>query len=226
MNARTLTIAAIFLAGPALAGAQTQVIDEGTFRLSVGGTPVGTETFTIQRSGTGETATVIAQGRIVLDSGEQVRAAIQVDGSDLRASAYHIEISGTESESYRGQAAGSRFRATIRSPAGEMMREYLAGQGAVVIDDGVAHQHYFLAARGTGSIAIIIPRQSRQLSATVTDAGSESIQVGDRSVRARRLDIQPAGMPARSVWVDDQNRVLRLAIPDDRFVAMRTSLPD
>ncbi|NIP78666.1 MAG: hypothetical protein GWM90_05455, partial [Gemmatimonadetes bacterium] len=44
------------------AQAQTTVIDEGTFRLSVRGTPVGTETFTIRRSGSGENTTTVAQG--------------------------------------------------------------------------------------------------------------------------------------------------------------------
>ena len=226
MKARYLTFAILALALPTFANAQTQVVDEGSFRLSVGGTPVGTETFSIQRSGSGAGATVIAQGRVVLDSGEQVRAAIQLDGPDLRPSAYQIEVSGNEVESYRGQAAGTRFRATIRSSEGEMMREYLAGQGAVIIDDGVAHQHYFLATHEAGSAAIIIPRQSRQVSATITPRGNETIRIGDRSVSARRIDIQPTGMPARTIWVDDQNRVLRLSIPEERFEAVRTALPN
>lgn len=221
-----LAAAATLAANPP-AAAQTVVVDEGSFRLSVNGTPVGTETFAIRRSGTGASATLIAQGRIALDSGEQTRALLQVEGPGLRPSAYQIEVTGPEAQRIRGQAAGNRFRATIVSTAGETMREYLASEGAVVLDDGVAHHHYFLAGAvdADGRVPIIIPRQSRQVSAVVEDAGTETIRIAGTAVTARRLDVEPAGMPGRTVWVDEQGRVLRLEIPDDGFVAERTALP-
>jgi hypothetical protein len=232
MTARTaaaFAIAATLVAPFAAtgAGAQTAVVDEGTFRLSIRGSTVGTETFSIRRSGSGAGATVVAQGRIVLDSGEQTRALLQVDGPGLRPSAYQIEVAGPDRQSIRGQAAGNRFRATIVSTAGEMLREYLASDGAVVLDDGVAHQHYFLVQRLGEStrIPIIIPRQSRQISAEVSAAGSETIEIDGQSVTARRIEIRPAGMPARTIWVDSDDRVLRLRIPDEGYAAERTSLP-
>ena len=206
--------------------AQTTVVDEGSFRLSIRGTPVGTETFAIRRSGTGDAATHVAQGRIALDSGEQTRALLQVEGPDLRPSAYQIEVTGPEKQSIRGQAAGNRFRATIVSTAGETMREYIASEGAIVLDDGVAHQYYFLAGSVDGGrVPIIIPRQSRQISASVSSAGTESIRVAGVSVSARRIVVEPAGLPQRIVWVDGEGRVLRLEIPDESFVAERTALP-
>jgi hypothetical protein len=230
MIARTslsVTLTAILCAGAVGAQAQTTVIDEGTFRLSVRGTPVGTETFTIRRSGSGANTTTVAQGRVVLDTGEQTRALLQVEGPGLRPSAYQIEVSAPERQSISGQATGNRFRATIVSTAGEQMREYLASDGAVVLDDGVAHQHYFLIAglEGDDRVPIIIPRQSRQISATVSAEGTEQIQVAGQQVSARRYSIQPAGTPARTVWVDDQDRVLRVRIPDEAYVAERSSLP-
>lgn len=224
MIARIASFLAITTIAAAPAVAQTVVVDEGSFRLSINGTPVGTETFAIRRSGTGDAATIVAQGRIVLDSGEQTRALLQVEGSSLRPSAYQIEVTGPETQSIRGQAAGNRFRATIVSTAGETMREYLASEGAVVLDDGVAHQHYFLAS-ASGRVPIIIPRQSRQVSATVTAAGSENIRVAGSTVSARRIDVEPAGLPPRIVWVDDQGRVLRLEIPQEGFTAERVALP-
>lgn len=228
MNVRIATASiALAILAAAPAAAQNVVIDEGTFRLSVRGTPVGTETFNIRRTGSGNTATLIAQGRVVLDSGEQTRALLQVEGPGLRPSAYQIEVTGPERQSIRGQAAGNRFRATIVSTGGETMREYLASEGAVVLDDGVAHQHFFLAERldGDGSVPIIIPRQSRQVNATIRTVASETIQVAGQSVRARRLEVQPAGLPARTVWLDDEGRVLRLSIPEDQYLAERTALP-
>lgn len=227
MIARTATVLLAAALATAPAAAQTTVIDEGTFRLSLRGTPVGTETFAIRRSGSGDASTIVAQGRISLDSGEQSRALLQVEGPALRPSAYQIEVAGAEKQSIRGQAAGNRFRATIVSTAGETMREYLASEGAVVLDDGVAHQHYFLATAvdGDGRVPIIIPRQSRQISASIRDAGRESITVAGSQVNARRIEIEPAGMSRRVVWVDAQDRVLRFEIPDDRYLAERSALP-
>lgn len=209
------------------AAAQSTIIDEGSFRLSINGTAVGTESFSIRQSGTGSAATIVAQGRVVLDSGEQTRGVLQVEGPALRPSAYQIEVTGAETQSIRGQAAGNRFRATIVSSAGETMREYLAGDGAVILDDGVAHHYYFLAEvpeRGE-RVPVIIPRQSRQVVSTVTSAGTESISVAGSTVSARRLRVEPNGLTPRTVWVDSQNRVLRLEIPADGFVAERTALP-
>ena len=223
----SLSLALVLLAPAGSLAAQTVVIDEGTFRLSVRGTPVGTETFAIRRNGDGPGATTVAQGRIVLDSGEQTRSLLQFEGPDLRPTAYQIEVTGSEKQSISGQAAGNRFRATIVSTAGEQMREYLASDGAVILDEGVAHQHYFLllATNGNGQTPVIVPRQSRQVRAQVTEAGRESITIGGRSIDARRLQIAPQGLPARTLWVDDQNRILRVRIPDSGYLAERTTLP-
>lgn len=227
ISTRHLWTALAALAASALtAQAQTSVIDEGTFRLSVRGTTVGTETFTIRRSGSGANATTVAQGRIVLETGQQTQAVLELQGASLRPAAYQIEVRGDDRQNITGRAAGNRFRATIVSSSGEQMREYLASQGAVVLDEGVAHQYYFLASEPLdGHVPIIIPRQSRQVSATVAIQGSETITIADTSVQARRIHVQPQGLAERIVWVDDQGRVLRLQIPADDFVAERTALP-
>ncbi len=224
----TLALALGTLAmAPAPALGQTTVVDEGTFRLSVRGTPVGTETFAIRRSGSGPGATIVAQGRVVLDSGEQTRSLLQFEGPDLRPTAYQIEVTGPRTQSITGQASGNRFRATIVSTAGEQMREYLATDGAIILDEGVAHQYYFLLSvtDGAGRVPVIVPRQSRQVPASVTDLGSEDITIDGRTATTRRFRVEPQGLPARLVWADAQNRVLRLQIPDEDYVAERTSLP-
>lgn len=230
MSARTAIIVALAAAtgAAATATAQTTVIDEGTFRLSVRGTPVGTETFTIRRTGTGASAATVAQGRVLLDTGEQTRALLQVEGPALRPAAYQIEATGPDRRTIRGQAAGNRFRAQIVSPAAETMREYLISDGAIIIDDGVAHHHYFIALHGPGPqpVPVIVPAQNLQITGTITDAGRETITIGGRNVSAQRLTFQSAGVADRSLWVDDQGRVLRLTIPDHEYLAERTALPE
>ncbi|MGQ0560477.1 MAG: hypothetical protein ACT443_01230 [Gemmatimonadota bacterium] len=211
--------------------AQTTTLDEGSFRLTVRGEEVGTETFSIRQNGSGAGAVIIAVGRVVLGTergAQELSSELQVGGRTLRPAAYEVRVQGTDEERITGRVVGSRFSAQIVSPAGESMREYLAGEGAVLADEGVAHHYYFLARRLEGAsarIPVIIPRQSRQVSADVTAAGRESLTIGGEAVAARRITVTPTGGQTRTVWVDAQNRVLKLEIPAAGFVATRTAAP-
>jgi hypothetical protein len=228
---KSLMIAVTVLSAPAAVHGQTTTLDEGTFRLLVGGREAGTETFSIRQSGSGDRAVVIAQGRVVLadgGGGEQVTSSLQLSGSPLRPAAYDLQVEGEDTERIAGRVVGGRFSARIVRPAGEQMREYLVSDGAVIADEGVAHHYYFLAQRvggESGRIPVVIPRSSRQVWAQVTVAGTEAVQVAGRSVQARRLDVQLEGGAAAQVWVDAQDRVLRVAIPSKDFVAERTAVP-
>lgn len=223
----TLAIGLALLLPTPEATAQTAVVDQGTFEISIRGSEIGAENFTIRRSGSGQNAATVAQGRVVLDTGEQIRTVIEVRGRELRPAAYQIEVSGDDRQSIRGRAAGSRFRATVVSGAGEQMREYITDARAVILDNGMAHHHYFVAVGldDSGSLPVIVPRQSRQVTARVQDHGSETIRIGGREVTARRLSIDLTGLDDRSVWVDSRNRVLQLRIPQQDLVAVRTELP-
>jgi hypothetical protein len=217
-------------AGSAAAQAGTS-IDEGTFRLLVGGQEVGTETFSIRQTGTGAEAVVTARGRVVLDTQrgpEELAATLQLAGAALRPAAYELSLEGADAQRIAGRVVGGRFSARIVSPTGEHGREYLVSEGAVVLDEGVAHHYHFLSRRvdaGSARVPIVIPRESRQVWAEVTIGGTESITVGGRSVQARRLTVSPQGGTPRHVWVDAQHRVLRLEIPERTFVAVRTAAP-
>ncbi len=229
--AGTLAVLALVAAlHAAPARAQTVSLDEGVFRLMASGQEVGTETFSIRQNGSGEGAIVIAQGRIVMDTAgaQEVNASLELRGSAMRPSAYQVTVQGASPERLAGRLVGGRFSARILSPSGEMMREYLASDGAILVDEGVAHQYYFLAQRlGSGPVRvpILVPRENRQVMATVTPAGTESVQVGGTGIQARRLDVAATGSPARSVWVDDRGRVLKLEIPSLHFSAVRTAAP-
>ena len=125
-----------------------------------------------------------------------------------------MTVRGAADQRIVGRVIGGRFSARIVSPAGEQMREYLASEGAVLVDAGVVHHHYFLARRaeaGARRIPIIIPRLNRQVTGTVEEAGRESVQVGGRTVRRRFAIAWPAG---GQLWVDDQGRVLASRCPN------------
>ncbi|HSJ31084.1 MAG TPA: hypothetical protein VK933_06590 [Longimicrobiales bacterium] len=209
------------------AAGQTVRLDEGTFRILVDGREVGTETFSLRQNGTGADAVVIAQGRVVLDSRETT-ANVQLAGTGLRLVAYDVELSGADARRIRASISGSRASARTLSAAGETMKEYLVSDGAVLLDDGVAHHYYMIAQRaaaGATSTPILIPRESRQVQATITNAGEESVSAGGTTVTARRIVVQPEGGDARTVWVDGQGRVLRVEIPARNYVAVRAALP-
>ena len=214
-----------------LASAQTVTLDEGSFRISVGGKEVGTETFSIRQNGTGDGAVIIAVGRVVLDNEpgpREVSSELQVAGRSLRPAAYEVRVQGSGAERITGRVVGTRFSAQIVSPAGEAMREYLAGDGAVVVDDGVAHHYYFLARRldaGAARVPIIIPRQNRQVTAQVAIAGTDKVEIGGRSIDARKLTVAPLNGTTRNVWIDSQGRVLRLEVPSSGLIAQRTDAP-
>ena len=226
----TAAVAAFVLSAGGLE-AQTSTLDEGSFRISIGGKEVGTETFSIRQNGSGDAAVIVATGRIVLDAErgpQEVSSELQVGGRTLRPAGYEVRVQGSGAERITGRVVGGRFSAQIVSPAGESMREYLAGDGAVLVDDGVAHHYYFLAQRLTGAsarIPVIIPRQSRQVTAQVTVTGETKVTVGGTALDARRISVTPAGGQERFVWIDDAGRVLRLEIPGSGFVAVRAEAP-
>ena len=227
---RALWFALFVISAQTPLAAQTVVLDEGSFRLRVGGQVVGTETFLIRQNGTGENAVVIATGKVVLDTaraGQELRAELQMAGPALRIAAYQVNVTGNQREQIAGTVVGSRFSAKIISSEGEMMREYLSSDGAVVADEGVAHHYYFLAQRvGSESarVPVVIPRRSQQVMAQVSSRSGETT-IDGLSVPARHLVVTVTGGPERHVWVDARGRVLRLEIPSRNFVAERVAAP-
>jgi hypothetical protein len=232
MRTQSLWVSAVTIMGLAApAAAQTVTLDEGSFRISVAGREVGTEVFSIRQNGSGENAVIIAVGRVVLDGDkgpQQLSSELQVAGNTLRPAAYEVKVQGAGAEQIKGRVVGGRFSAQIVSPAGEMMREYLAGDGAVVADEGVAHQYYFLARRAdarSARVPVIIPRLNRQVVAQVAFGGADKIAIAGRSYEAQKYTISAAGTPTREVWTDAEGRVLRLEVPERKFVAQRVAAP-
>lgn len=216
------------LGGGTPAAAQ-QVDDSGTFTVTVNGRQVGTEEFTINESGSGSNTEVIATGRadLALATGS-LELSSRLRGRGFRADpvSYEVQIGGTSTRRIIGSIGSGRFSARIVTPSGEQLREYVASAGATVLDDGLAHHYYFLARRArSGNVPIIIPRENRQVMATVEDRGEEAVQVGGENVTGFHLVVRPEGGSERHVWVDDLNRVLRVEIPETGYAAVRNERP-
>jgi hypothetical protein len=229
------TLSRVFIAGLAATlwaappvRAQT-TIDDGTFRLVVDGREVGTERFAIQLRGSGPTAETTATGSVTLDSaaGEDVTTTVSFAGLDLRPAQYTISVGGEGGDRLSGRVSGRRVSARIVSTAGENVREYLVSEGAIIIDDAVAHQHYFLARRvraGETRIPVIVPRDASQAWVDVEILAAETLTVAGTPVECRKLRLTGAN-GTRILWTDDADRIIRFEIPERSFVAERTAVP-
>ena len=217
------------LLAPVAAVAQVGASDAGTFEVRIAGRQVGTEEFRIQQSGGGSGAEIVATGRVrlVMPSGTlDLTPTLRTTGFQAEPVSYEVAIGGTSPRRIVGSVREGRFSARIATASGEQFREYVASAGATILDDGVAHHYYFLARRThDGRIPVIIPRENRQVMATVRTVGAESVSIGNESATLYHLEVQPDGGDARHVWVDDLERQAQaLATPEagsQRLVALR-----
>lgn len=226
-TAASLLAAATLGGSAAQARAQTVTLDEGTFHVTVGGRDAGTETFSIRQRGTGADAVIIARSRAIRD-GDEVTASTQLSGQTLRPTAYELEATGADAQKIAGHATAGRFSTRSVSDAGENMREHRLVEHAILVDAGIAHHYYFLAkhaSSGASRVQLLIPRENRHVQARVEMAGNESIQIGDRSVSARRISVRTDDGDERTVWTDAEGRVLRVRVPASDYVAVRATPP-
>ena len=227
--ARTRILSLLALAGLAAAPAAAQGGDRGTFTVFVEDRQVGTEEFTIVQSGTGSTAELTATGRVRVglpDGTLELDTRLRARGIGADPVDYQVSVGGSAPSRTIGTVGGGRFSAKIVTPSGEQLREYVASNGAVVLDEGVAHHYYFLALRThQGRVPVIVPRENRQVIATVTSRGEESVRVNGTTATLFHLVVQPPGGDEHHVWVDALNRVVRVEVPARAWRAERTQVP-
>ena len=226
----TLLVAAIPLALAAPLAAQAGSGDQGTFQVLVGGRPVGTEEFTIQETGAGENTEIIATGRIALrlPTGTlELAPRLRTTGFQAQPVSYQVDVGGSSPQKIVGTLGNGRFSARIVTGSGEQLREYVAASGGVVLDEGVAHHYYFLARRlRDGRVPVLVPRENRQVMATVSSRGEERVQIGGKTAQLFHIVVRPDGGEERHVWVDALSRVIKVEIPARDYAAVRTVVPD
>ncbi len=222
-----LLAAAILLFGAEVTLGQTATLDEGAFVIDVNGRQIGTETFRIRRSGQGDAAVVIAQATLKLNSGdiESVTTLLQALGRDMTLTGYQVRVSTDEVT--RLTQAGQRLEAVTTSSTGQREREYRGGPQAVVLEEHMAHHYFFLGHRAgpaPSSLSVIVPRSGEQARGTLVQGGVEQVQVAGTQVSAQRLTLDVGGT-VHVIWVDQQNRVLRVEIAATNYIAVRRELP-
>jgi len=217
-------LALLSLALPA--AAQVAVVDEGSFTISHNGTRIGREEFAIRRTPNPGGDVLVANATVVYTD-RRLSPALQTDaaGAPLR---YQVEVSAGADvhERLQGRVGRGRFSAQLRTPRGESAREYVVADGALILDDDVFHQYYFVARAGrTGAVPVVVPRRNVQVTMRVDNEGADVVAIsGDRVPATRYVMTEPDGA-ARRIWVDAQGRVLKVTLESRGITATRDDPP-
>ena len=212
---------------PLAAQAVGRLVDEGTFIITRNGVSVGREAFRIVREPSASGDIYRATAQLALGN-ERVLPSLSADSTGSPLS-YDVAVQqGTEASSrLQGRARPGRFSALLRTRSGESTKEYVVPSAAVVLDDEIAHQLYFVTFRGrhSGSLTIIDPRSNAQSVATLLSEGPATIEIAGRSTAATHFVLSAPGLTRREFWVDAAGRVLRVGVPEHGLMAQRDELP-
>jgi hypothetical protein len=225
---KTLTLLALtggLSAGPLLA--QVATLDEGSFTITVNGDRVGREDFRI-RSTPGSTGPEVVATASVSYANRRVLPQMRADSAGVPVR-YVVEVKDGPSvdERVEGVVARGRVGAKVKNSRGESASEFVVSPNALVIDDDVFHQYYFITRRQNpvGSVSVIVPRRNTQVTMRVAAAGTEKLSIGGTQIDARRFTIAEPGGADREVWADASGRLLKVAIPSRGVVALRDDPP-
>jgi hypothetical protein len=220
-------LSATLLAVPAAAPSQVTVVDEGSFTISRSGTKIGRETFTIRRTPGPGGDVYVANATVEFDT-ERLSPALRADDS-FAPLAYQLEVreGGEVRERLRAIVGRGRISAQVKTAKGESTKEYIVADGALVLDDNVFHQYYFLARRASGAstVPVVIPQRNTQGVMRVSTQGNDAVSIGGRAISARLLVLTEPGGATRHIWVDDQGRVLKVALDARGITATRDEPP-
>jgi hypothetical protein len=207
----------------------SRALDRGSFLVTINGQRVWREDFTI--SGTPGARTMEYLSSATISSGSQKRLPTLWTDSAGTPSRYSHSVetrstSGTTTESWMGTIVRGRVSARITNTRGPSEREYVWSEGAVILEDDVFHQYYFVMQRATGgSVRVVVPLRNRQLQLSVSSGGDESLTIGAKPIAARKFTLAEPNGDAREVWVDQAGHVLKVAIPVRGLVALRDEPP-
>ena len=227
---KTLTLVALSTAAVASAAtAQVATLDEGSFTISVNGARVGREDFRIRSTPGSNGPEVVATANVsYANNNRRVLPQMRVDSLGV-AFRYAVEVKDGPSidERVEGMVGRGRVSSRVKNSRGESANEFVVSQGAIVIDDDVFHQYYFITRRTnpSGSVSVIVPRRNTQVTMRVADAGTEKISIGGTPIDARHFTIADPGGANREVWADASGRLLKVSIPSRGIVALRDDPP-
>ena len=219
------TLLPLLGASPATAQSSA-VIDEGTFMVSRNGAPIGRESFRVVRVPGPGGQVFRATGQSAFgDTRFTTSLATDSAGVPVR---YESELSerGGVVQRLEGIGRPGRFSVLVRTKSGEAAREYLLNNGALLIDDEVIHQFYFIpVAAKRDQLIVITPRAGQQARFRVEERQRETVEIAGRGVASRHFVLTQSPGSSREVWTDENGRLLKVVIGDKGITAIRDDLP-
>lgn len=206
---------------------QVATLDEGSFTITVNGERVGREDFRIRSTPSGNGPEVVATANVTYNDR---RILPQLQADSMGAVRYVVEVKegGATSESVTGLVGRGRASALVKNARGQSANEFVVSRGAIVIDDDVFHQYYFITRRGdraAGPVSVIVPRRNTQVTMRVAIAGTDRVTIGGTTIEARHYTISDPRGADREVWADSSGRVLKVSIPSRGIIALRDDPP-
>ncbi len=226
MKRAFLLLAALAL-DSGFADAQATVVDEGSFTISRAGDRIGREDFSIRHVPTTEGAYETLTRGVVVTGSHRATVDLSTDSVGLPVRFQSKSVDGREAgDSYRAEVSGRRFSARTTRGSGESARELMLPAGALIVEDGVLHPLQFVVSRGPGSVAAIVPARGVVVTLSVEAAGTDRVSIAFQSIEARKFVVREGSNgTVREVWVDAAGRLLKVAIPAQRLVAVRDDAP-
>jgi hypothetical protein len=224
---RPLPSLALAMLLAATARAQVASLDEGSFTIMRGGDRVGREDFSIRSSAQSGGPPFVSHAVVSMGTRRlEPRLNADTSGSVLN---YDTEIreNGRVSVTYSGRFARDHYQARTLRADGESSREFRLPAGTVAAEDDVMHQLWFIARRGPGAIVpVLSPLRNVVETVRVELVGSEPVRIDTHDLEARHLRLRTEGSGViRDVWIDAAGRLLKVAIPATRIVAVRDEIP-
>lgn len=210
-----------------LAPAQATVADDGSFSMSRDGMRVGREDFSIRHVHTTAGGFETLSRGVVVTGAHRVTVDFSTDsiGLPLRFQSKTVD-DGRGGDSYRAEVFGRRFSARMSRASGESARELMLPEGALIVEDGVMHPLQFVVARGAGMVPAVVPSRGVVVSLVVESAGADRVSIALQSIDAQKYVVREGdGGVVREVWIDAAGRMLKVAIPAQRLVAVRDDAP-
>jgi len=204
--------------------------DQGSFMISFGGHPLGTEKFTIRSFAdkieaeaeieikteqAGQTIDLKTSPRLILTPQFEPQT---YEVSRKGAQPFHLEVD------FRTSPAKSRLRLPTSKQDNE--RDFVLPRDVVVLDDNVVHHYQLLVDRFAlkpdkkQTFKAYIPQEALPGDLIVEDVGMDEVEVAGQKETLRHL-IVGADLAQIELWVDARNHLQRVLIPATQLEAVR-----
>jgi len=215
---------------PGQARAAVKVDDRGTFEISAGGVPIGTETFEIRARGN----QIEAQSEVRLHVEQEGKAREVRTSSSLVLDAglnpvsYNWSQKGTPSSQLSINFDSQPVQVHYRTISGQdERRDFKLDRAVVLLDDNALHQYQLALARydavkgGRQTFGAFIPQEALPGMINLSLAGTEPVTIAGKQ-RLLRHFLLATDLAQINLWADEEGRLQMVSVPSAQYQAVRT----